>query len=148
MAPIVETIEIARTPEAVFAYFNQLERHIEWQPSILSISGVTEGPVGVGTRSTETRRGPFGAKLKITYEIVEHDAPHRIRFRGTTGPVRAIGTFTVDPADDASRSEVTLQLDFDGRGIGKLLAPLVRREAAKDVPQNYQLLKTLLENDV
>jgi hypothetical protein len=30
MAPIVESIEIARTPEDVYAYIDQPERHGEW----------------------------------------------------------------------------------------------------------------------
>ena len=34
---IRDSIEIARKPEDVFAYIDQLERHGEWQASILAV---------------------------------------------------------------------------------------------------------------
>jgi hypothetical protein len=58
MAPIVESIEIARTPEDVYAYLDRLERHGEWQEAIVSSKTDTDGPVRVGTRATDPRRVP------------------------------------------------------------------------------------------
>jgi hypothetical protein len=84
-APIVAAIEINRSPDDVFAYLDQLERHGEWQQSIVSTSGVTSDPVEVGTRATDVRRGPGGTKISVTYEIVEHDPPLRTRFKGVNG---------------------------------------------------------------
>jgi hypothetical protein len=47
---------------------------------------------------------------------------------------------------DASRSRVTIELDFTGHGIGKLLVPLVvRRQAASEMPENMSRLKRRLE---
>jgi hypothetical protein len=41
---------------------------------------------------------------------------------------------------------VTIELDFDGHGLGKLLVPLVvRRQAAGEMPKNMQNLKRRLE---
>jgi hypothetical protein len=41
---------------------------------------------------------------------------------------------------------VTIALDFGGRGIGKLLVPLVvRRQARREMPANIQRLKERLE---
>ncbi len=41
---------------------------------------------------------------------------------------------------------MTIELDFEGHGIGKLLVPLiVRRQAQKEVPRNQQKLKERLE---
>jgi hypothetical protein len=45
------------------------------------------------------------------------------------------------------RSRVTIELDFDGHGVGKLLVPLVvRREARKEMPANLLALKERLED--
>lgn len=145
MAPIIETIEINRSPDDVFAYLDQLERHSEWQESIISTSDVTTGPVTVGTRATDLRRGPGGMKIRVTYEIVEHDPPRRVRFQGMNGPVRAAGTITVAPIDGGAKSKLTLELDFAGRGIGKLVAPMARRQAVKLVPGDQLRLKKRLE---
>src|ERR1700704_2855209 len=125
---IVESIEIARPPEEVFAYLDQLERHGEWQDEIVSSKLETEGPTRVGSRATDTRRMPGGPR-DITYEIVEHDPPRKTSFRGPQGRVRAVGTVSVEPLDDGSRSRMTLEFDLEGYGIGKLLAPLARRQA-------------------
>jgi uncharacterized membrane protein len=143
MAPITSSIEIARPPEDVFAYIDDLSRHGEWQTAIEQVTVETEGPTRVGSRARDRRRVPGGVR-EITYEITEHDPPRRASFRGVDGPVRPVGTVSVIPLD-ASRSRVMLELDFEGRGIGKLLLPLVRRDVAKHVPADQQRLKERLE---
>jgi hypothetical protein len=42
---------------------------------------------------------------------------------------------------------VSIDVDFEGHGIGKLLVPLVvRRQAAKEMPANVARLKDRLES--
>jgi hypothetical protein len=142
---IVQSIEIARRPEEVFAYLDELERHGEWQESIVSSKRDTEGPTRVGSRATDKRRVPGGPR-EITYEIVEHDPPRKSSFRGIDGPVRVVGTLSVEPVDSGARSRVTIELDFEGHGIGKLLLPLTRRQAHKQVPEDQRQLKERLES--
>jgi uncharacterized membrane protein len=144
MAQIVESIEIARSPEEVFAYIDDLERHGEWQSQIVSVRRDTQGPTAVGTRATDVRRTPMG-KQSVTYEITEHDPPRRAAFRGLNGPVRPVGTVVVEPVGDG-RSKVTLELDLEGHGLlGMLVAPMARSQARKEVPQDQQRLKDRLE---
>jgi uncharacterized membrane protein len=145
MAPIVESIEIARSPQDVFAYLDPLDRHGEWQEAILTSTMVTDGPVAVGTRATDKRRVPGGMKMEVTYEIVEHDPPRRTRFQVINGPVRPVGTVSVEALDGGTRSRLTLEIDFQGHGIGKLLAPMARRQARKQVPGDQLRLKQRLE---
>jgi hypothetical protein len=106
MSPIVETVEIGRSPEDVFAYLDQLSRHGEWQDQIVSIEVLTEGPTRIGSRAAEVRRVPGGPR-KFTYEITEHDPPRKASFRGLDGPVRPVGTVRVEPVGGGSRSRVT-----------------------------------------
>lgn len=143
MAPITASIEIARSPEDVFAYIDDLARHGEWQSTIEQVTVLTEGPTRVGSRARDRRKVPGGTR-EMTYEITEHDPPRRASFRGVDGPVRVVGTVTVAPVD-GGRSRLSLELDFEGRGFGKLLLPLVRRDAAKRVPEDQQRLKERLE---
>ncbi len=146
MGPIVESIEINRRPEDVFAYIDDLGRHGEWQEQIMSVRVETEGPTRVGTRAADKRRMPGGTR-DITYEITEHDPPHKSSFRGVNGPVRPIGTVTVEPLDGGARSKMTLELDLKGRGLGVLIAPLARASARKDIPKSHQRLKEILERE-
>jgi uncharacterized membrane protein len=145
MAPIVESVEIARSPQEVFAYLDQLERHGEWQSQIVDVKVDTEGPTRVGSRATETRRVPGGPRT-FTYELTEHDPPRKASFRVLNGPVRPFGTISVEPLDGGSRSRVTLHIDFTGHGVGKLLAPLAKRDARKRVPEDQARLKERLES--
>ena len=145
MSAITGTIEISRRPEQVFAYLDDLSRHGEWQESIVSSQQHGDGPTGVGTRSTDQRR--MGRRVQaITYEVTEHDPPRSFAFRGVDGPVRVVGKATIEPVGDGSSSRVSLVLDFEGRGIGKLLLPIARSQARKQVPKDHQRLKERLES--
>lgn len=147
MAAIKESVEISRRPEDVFAYIDDLASHSEWQESLISAHVDTDGPTRVGSRATEVRR--MGSREQtMTYEVTEHDPPRMFAFRGVDGPVRAVGRGTVEPIGDGSSSRVTLELDFTGHGFGKVLAPLARSQAAKQVPKDQQRLKERLESGV
>jgi uncharacterized protein YndB with AHSA1/START domain len=144
-AAIKESIEIARSPEDVFAYLDDPSRHGEWQSQIVRAEVQTEGPTRVGTRVKQTMR--MGKREQdMSYEITEHDPPRSFAFRGLDGPVRPIGHGKVEPVGDGARSRVTIELDFEGHGFGKLLRPLVVSQARKQVPKNQQQLKERLES--
>ena len=136
-------MEIARSPEAVFAYVDQLERHGEWQEQIEKIVVETPGPVGVGTRVRETRR--MGSRvIDVHWEVTEHVPSSRFAFRGISGPLRPLGIATIEQIDQ-ERSRLVLDFQLQGHGIGKLLAPLANRQARKDVARAQQRLKEKLE---
>jgi uncharacterized membrane protein len=141
---IKNSIEINRPAAEVFAYLDQLDRHGEWQGSLLSVKVETEGPTRVGTRVVERRKVPGGAR-DIPYEITAHEPPRTASFRGTAGPVRPVGTVTVESVGE-SNSRMTLELELEGHGLGKLFAILARREAAKEVPASHEKFKQLLES--
>lgn len=88
MAVIKESIEIARSPEEVFAYLDELSRHSEWQGQL--VSAHADGPTKVGTRATETRK-VGGREQTMTYEVTEHSPPRTFAFRGVDGPIRVVG---------------------------------------------------------
>ena len=144
MAPIVESIEINRRPEDVFAYVDDLGRHGEWQDQIVSIRVETDGPTRVGSRATDKRRLPGGTR-DITYEITEHDPPRRSSFRGVNGMIRPVGTITVEPLDGGARSKMTLEFELKGQGLGVLFAPLARANARKEIPKSHRRLIEILE---
>lgn len=141
---IIDSIEIDRRPEAVFAYLDELEKHSEWQGDLLSSRLESEGPIGVGTRAVDTRKVPGGPR-EMTYEITEYDPPRKSSWRVVNGPVRAVGSVIVEPVGDGSRSRVTVEFDLQGRGIGVLVAPFARMQARKQVPRDQASLKKILE---
>jgi uncharacterized membrane protein len=146
MAPISESIEIDRRPEEVFAYLDDVERHGEWQEQIVAVEPQGDRPMGVGKRVRETRRVPGGDR-SMTYEITEYDPPRQSSFRVLDGPVRGVGTIVVEPAGDGSRSKVTFTIEFEGHGLGgRVLVPLAKSQARKQIPQDQARMKELLES--
>ena len=79
-------------------------------------------------------------------EVAQLTPPRSWAIRGVDSPVRGSVDGTVEPIGEGDRSRVTIKLDFEGRGLGKVLVPLVvRRMAQKELPQNLQTLKQRLE---
>ena len=147
MAPISESIEINRRPEDVFAYLDDVKRHGEWQEQIVDVQPESDQPMGVGKRVRETRRVPGGDR-SMTYEITAHDPPRQSSFRVLDGPIRAVGTVSIEPIGDGSRSRLTFTLDFQGHGLGgKVLLPLAKSQARKQIPRDQAKMKELLESN-
>jgi uncharacterized membrane protein len=146
MAPISESIEIDRRPEDVFAYLDDVERHGEWQEQIVRVERQDDGALRIGSRVKETRRVPGGDR-SMTYEVTEHDPPRQSSFRVLDGPVRADGTISIEPIGDGSRSRVTFTIEFKGHGLaGRVLLPVARTQARKQIPKDQARMKKLLES--
>jgi hypothetical protein len=144
MSPIVATTEVDRPAAEVFAYATDPTRFSQWQ------KGVVEGHMDqadtpqVGARCLTTRR-IGGANRPSTSRLAHIDPPKTWGVRGIDGPIRASVDLTVEPLGE-SRSRLTIAVDFQGHGIGRLLVPLlVRREAQKEMPANLAMLKQRLE---
>jgi uncharacterized protein YndB with AHSA1/START domain len=146
MAPIVNSVEISRRPEDVFAYVTDPTHLPEWQESVVSVRA--DGPFTVGSRAVVTRR-VGRMERPMTSEIAELNPPSAWAIRGVDGPVRGNVKGTIEPIGDGQSSRVTIALDLEGHGIGKILLPLVvRRQAEAQMPGNMQRLKERLESGV
>jgi uncharacterized protein YndB with AHSA1/START domain len=145
MTPLTSTIDVDRPPAAVFAYVTNPSLFHEWQKGVVSGGMDGEGPPTVGAKCITTRRIGFSERPN-TSEVTAVDPPRTWAVHGIDGPIRAMVNVTVEPLDDDSRSRLTIDLDFEGHGIGKVLVPLVvRRDAEKEMPTNLQRLKERLE---
>ena len=145
MAPMTNTVEIARSPQDVFAYVTDPSRFTEWQDAVVSARLEGDGPVRQGSRITLTRR-TGRREQTLTTELTEFRPPQSYAFRGIDGPIRPMGKGRVEPIGDGARSRFTFELDFEGQGIGKLLLPLVRRQARQELLETHDNLKKRLES--
>jgi uncharacterized protein YndB with AHSA1/START domain len=144
MPPVTATTDVNRAAAEVFAYATDPVRFREWQ------AGVTEGhldhpgPPQAGARCLTTRR-IGGASRTATSEITYVDPPRTWGIRGIDGPIRATVDLTVESLTGTT-SRLTIAVDFEGQGIGKILIPLlIRRQAKKEMPANMATLKHRLE---
>jgi carbon monoxide dehydrogenase subunit G len=135
------TVEIARTPEEVFALLSDVERLPEWQTS--AVEAHTEGPLAQGSRITETRR-LLGREVDSELEVVAYEPPKRLTLRSLGGPVR----FTVDHelvAQDGG-TRLTLVAEAEPGGLMRFTGPMIARTAEQQFRQDFDRLKALLES--
>lgn len=144
MPPITVSIEVDRSAEEVFAYATDPSRFSEWQKGVVGGHMDSAGAPQVGDRCLTTRHIGL-ADRPVTSELVRFDPPHQWGIRGVDGPIRAIVNVTVE-SRSATSAHLTIAVDFEGHGIGRLLVPLlVRREARREMPVNMTTLKQCLE---
>ncbi|MFE5817274.1 SRPBCC family protein [Streptomyces sp. NPDC056479] len=145
MAAIREIIDVDRPPDEVYAYLTDPSHLPEWQLSAVSAESLDEGPIHAGSRVRVTRR--VGSRqIPMTVRFDELDPPHSWDLHGIDGPVRPRTHGEIEPLDDGRRSRVTIDIDFEGHGVGKVLIPLVvRPQVRKELPRDEQLLKDRLE---
>jgi Polyketide cyclase / dehydrase and lipid transport len=144
MAPTVASTVVNRPAAEVFAYATDPAYFREWQQGLIDGHLDPPGPPHVGAKCLTTRR-IGGADRTVTSVLTHIDPPRTWGVRGIDGPIRATVDVTVEPLTDTS-SRLTIAVDFDGHGIGKLLVPLiVRRQAGKEMPANVDALKRRVE---
>jgi hypothetical protein len=144
MPPIVTSIDVDRAAADVFAYATDPNRFSEWQQGVVSGHMECKGTPSVGDRCVSTRRIGH-AERASTSELVAFDPPRQWCVRGIDGPIRAMVDVSIEQRS-ASQTHLTISVDFEGHGIGKILVPLlVRREAQREMPVNMASLKKRLE---
>ncbi|MFN8110500.1 MAG: SRPBCC family protein [Thermoleophilia bacterium] len=144
MSPLSRSIDIRRPAADVFAVLDDPTQQTRWQESLVSVEVTGGSPTRVGTEVCEVRRGPGGVTHTVRYRITHHEPGRRFAFEGGGGPVQVRATVRVDPLDDA-RCRVTAEFDFSASLKGRVLLPLVRREAARELPEDQARLRALLE---
>ena len=144
MAPIRSSIDIARPAKDVFEYSADPTHRGEWQDSVRDPEITTSGPVGMGTRVREIR-SVTGGDRTIEWEYARFEAPNAWGFKGINGGVRPVGLMTFTELPGAKSTRVDMEIDFEGSGVGRLLVPLARRDARKQMPADLSSLKRRLE---
>lgn len=144
MASIVTQVEVERTADEVFAYVTDPDHFAEWQANVTD--GHLEGGEPVVGAMCLTRRRIGGRERDVTSRLTVFDPPRAWSVRGEDGPIRATVNVTVEPIAGRDASKLTIDLDFEGHGIGKLLVPLmVVPQSRKEMRANLARVKTNLE---
>lgn len=138
------SIEVECPAAQVFSYVTDPAKFHEWQRGVVSGSMKSTGAPAVGDQCLTTRR-IGGAERPATSEVIRLDPPHSWAVRGIDGPIRAQVDVLVESLTE-QRSRLTIAVDFEAHGIGKVLVPLVvRRQARAEMPANIAKLKERIE---
>jgi len=139
------SIDIDRAAGEVFTYVTDPAQFHEWQQGVVSGGMKEPGSPTVGSHCMTVRR-IGGADRPSTSVVTRMSPPTSWAVHGIDGPIRAQVDVTVQTLDEG-RCRVTIDVDFEGHGIGRVLVPLVvRRQAAKEMPGNLERLRDRLES--
>jgi uncharacterized protein YndB with AHSA1/START domain len=141
---ITARVDIARNPSQVFDYIADATHLPEWQPDVRQAAFDQPTAVRVGTRGKEVRH-VRGADRAVSWEVIDYDPQRRYAVRGIDGPVRARVTMDLTPNIDGTGTHLAYGIAFEGHGIGKLIAPLARKGAGKDLAATLERLRRRLE---
>ncbi len=113
-----------------------------WRPSVIDVQFMPGKPLGVGTIFKQGLKGP-GGRIDGDYEIVECKPNELIKFQVIAGPARPTGTYIFKSADN--QTQVTFILDFQPKGLAKLMDGMINKSMKEEVA-TLSNLKSYLES--
>ncbi len=141
MAHAEKTVTIQRSAKEIFDFILDGRNNPLWRPSVADIEQVQGAPKGVGAMFKQGMKGPGGRRIEADYKIVDIDTPRRIRFEVTAGPARPTGTYTF--AQQGNSTTVTFVLDYQPKGLAKLMDGLIGKQMKDEVATLENLKKHL-----
>ena len=139
------SVTIDRPIEEVFGFLAEGTNDPKFSPRVQQIAKTTDGPPGVGTRYASTVKDA-GMTTQREFEYTAFDEPSRIRWveRSKNAITVPDGGYDLAPAGEG-QTELSFFNEFEGHGVGKLLAPLALRSARKGAGDFARSIKAAVE---
>jgi uncharacterized protein YndB with AHSA1/START domain len=147
MGVIVLETAIARPTADVFSYMRDHSHQMQWQAGhVLTLDVEPPGPAHVGTKVHKTRRTPMG-QVSFTEEVTDLDETGRSWTElTTTGGLRGT-TVSWEVQEEGQGTRVRLTASMHGRGMMRVMLPMIRRSARDAWESELANLKQLLESE-
>lgn len=113
MARFVAEVQTENNPEDVFAYLADVRNFTEWDPGVVeSVQVSGEGPALGAEYDVTVRTGRRDMTLR--YEIVEFEAPYRMKVVAAAGWFRSIDEIEVTAVDGGTLAvyDAALKMPF------------------------------------
>jgi uncharacterized protein YndB with AHSA1/START domain len=136
-------VDIARPPQDVFAVVTDPARLSEWQPLVVRVEQLQDGPLRQGSRMREVRR-IRGKELAQIVEVAEFEPAERFGLRVVEGPLPVHGDLDFSPRSEGG-TRVHVHAYGRARGAMRLLEPVLGLGIKREFRQQYRRLKELLE---
>lgn len=144
MLRVDATVEIARSPEEVFAFASDVEKLPLWLNAVIEANQITEGPLAEGTE-LEHVLSFLGKRFTVRYETTQHEAARRLAFRSISGPIEMQTTIMYEPVPGGTRIDQVVT--GDTRGFFRVAEPLLVKLGQRQLQGSLENLKDLLETD-
>jgi uncharacterized protein YndB with AHSA1/START domain len=139
---VVVDVTVPSPVEDVWRYVVEgyFEHHASWDPAIVGMEKLTDGPVAVGTRGREVRR--FGGRQVAEFEVTDVSPLERFAFRNTSGPFAVDRSYEI--ADRGGSTAVRFTFRMRPKGAMRVLFPLVKATIGRQVRANIERLAALV----
>lgn len=133
---------IARSPKEVFDFITDSTNAAKVVPSVQSMTKLTEGSIGVGTRYRETRL-MNGREAHAELEIIEFQPHHAYAMKNVTEGIETVYRYTFKPEKDGTRIDLVCELNASG--VRKLMLPMVAFILKKEDGKHLEKVKQAME---
>lgn len=136
------TVHLNCPIEQVFAFLMDTTQLTTWQPNLVKIDKLTEGPLRMGSRFQEVRR--LGRKESaIQGEIIALEPNKRFETRTLTKPQVTVSYF-LEPEEGGTRLKHRFIMLTSG--FMRLMEPLIAKSIREESELEFANLKRVLES--
>lgn len=143
MAHITGEVTIDAPVEEVFDLVADERNEPRYNPRIVRVEKLSEGPVGKGTRFVAVPKGT-GAKGTMTLEVLEYDRPHLLHNVVRSSYMQVGGTLTFENADGGTRLRWDWEMSL--AGPTRIFSPLLALIGPGWERRNWVGLKQYMES--
>ena len=142
MIDIDESVTIASPVEKVFSFATDLKNNSRWQTDVILTEQISEGPLGEGTTYRLVNR--FMGKHFDSKGVISEFVPNQIcSYRFVSGPVGGESSYIFEPVNGGTRFITSGAIELK---LFRSIGFLARRKALRQVRNDLQRLKNILEN--
>ena len=136
-------ITISRPVEEVFAYVGDAGNGPKWQKALVEVRRITAGPLGVGTQYSGVRKF-MGRNMESIIQYTTYEPNKKVVFKSISGSSPLEQTFLFEST--AGGTQLTTRLEMETSGLMGLAKPLIASSLKREVDENFDILKDLLES--
>ena len=124
MAYIESSVLVHQSLEDVFAFLNSAESHARFIPNMAELRQTSPGAFGKIGATAQGLLSYFGLmKIRVRYEIIEHELNRQLAMKGQMGPVLFKDGYVLEKNENGT--EIQFWLDLIPTGWTKLFSPFM-----------------------
>jgi uncharacterized membrane protein len=140
---VEESVEIDRPLQEVFNYVSDVGNYPEWMAHALEVRKDTPGPPQQSDSFVVAIKS-VGRRFETPYERTSYEADRRYTDRAAGGPIPN-QQWHSDFQEVPGGTRFTRAVDVQSGGLLKLLQPLQKHAAERQLRKDLQTLKAVLE---
>jgi hypothetical protein len=139
---IEESILVNRPVDEVFAFVSDISNDPKWDPDMLQVNRLFEGPIHEGA-TFDVHFKPFLGASTCAMKVTGYEKKRCEVREGRPGLMQAKATFLFEPVESGTR--VIRRTQIQPLGVLRLMEPFMRGELRKRQDATLHKLKEVLE---